>query len=86
MAPMEEQMHDKTLSTNDTNLDESIDSRQQEPHDINYKSLVENNEINGLPTGGFKSGDHHLRPRYNRPRNRNSANKKQKEGKQNLAV
>ena len=29
MDPMEEQTHDKTLSTNDTNLDESIDSRQQ---------------------------------------------------------
>ena len=75
---MEEQMHDKTLSTNDTKLDESIDSRQQKPHNINHKSLVEKNEINGLPTGGFKSD--RLRPRYNRPRSRNSSNKKEKEG------
>ena len=58
--PMENQTHNKVLSTNDTNLVEFIDSRQQEnleSHDMNYKSLIENNEMNGLPVGGFKSGD-----------------------------
>ena len=43
--------------------------------------MIESNEINGLPVGGFKSGDHHLRSRYNPPRSRNSANKKQREGR-----
>ena len=60
MDPMEKLTHDKILSTNDTNLVEFIDSRRQEnleSHDMNYKSLIENNEINGLPVGGFKSGD-----------------------------
>ena len=57
---MENQTHNKVLSTNDTNLVEFIDSRRQEnleSHDMNYKSLIENNEINGLTVGGFKSGD-----------------------------
>ena len=79
MDPMENQTHNKVLSTNDTNLVEFIDSRRQEnleSHDMNYKSLIENNEINVLPTGGFKSGNHHLRSGYNRHRSSNSANKR----------
>ena len=58
--PMENQTHNKVLSTNDTNLVEFIDSRQQEnleSHDMNYKSLIENNEIIGLPVKGFRSGN-----------------------------
>ena len=75
--PIENQTHNKILSTNDTNLVEFIDSRQQEnleSHDMDYKSLIENNEIDGLPVEGCKSGDQHLRSRYNQPRTRNSAN------------
>ena len=86
---MENQTHNKVLSTNDTNLVEFIDSRQQEnleSHDMNYKSLIENNEINGLPVGVFKSGDQHLRSGYNRSRTRNSANRKQKEGRTKLLL
>ena len=87
--PMENQTHNKVLSTNDTNLVEFIDSRQQEnleSHDMNYKSLIENNEINGLPVGGFKSGSQHLRSRHNRPRTRKSANRKQKEGRTKILL
>ena len=76
---MENQTHKKVLSVNNTNLVELIDSSQQEnleSHDMNYKSLIENYEINGLPTGGFKSGNHHLRSGYNRLRGSNSANRK----------
>ena len=86
---MENQTHNKVLSTNDTNLVEFIDSRQQEnleSHDMNNKSLIENNEMNGLPVGGFKSGDQHLRSRDNRSRTRNSANRKQKEGRTKLLL
>ena len=75
--PMENETHNKVLFTNDTNLVEFIDSGQQEnleSHDMNYKSVIENNEIDKLPVGGYKSGDQHLRSRYNQPRTRNSAN------------
>ena len=75
---MENETHNKVLFTNDTNLVEFIDSRQQEnleSHDMNCKSVIENNEINGLPVRGFKSRDQQSRSKYNWPRTRNSAKK-----------
>ena len=79
---MGKQTHDKILSADDNDPIESIDSRLNESYDINYKSLIGNNK---LATEGFKSGNHHLETGYNLPRNRNSASRKQKEGRTKLS-
>ena len=86
---IENQIHKEVLSTNDANLGELIDTRQQgnlESHDMKNKSLVENNEIDGLPVGEFKSGNQHLRSRHTRPQIGNSANRKKKEGRTKILL
>ena len=86
---MENQTHKRVLSVNNTNLVELIDSTQHENlevQNINYKSLIENNEVNGLPVEGTKPGDQHLNLGNNRSRTRKSANRKQRDGKMKLLL